>query len=174
MENQNPELSKPQKRLLLKHIGYKTETSIRNNDYVRTQHCDYAIETTNILARLKPNNKTVEAYWLPSENGNIPEVYLYQGDTFLCHATKYETYNEALAERTERDEEIRIEQAKRQSHRRLEVKEGISAKVAKVQVIKNDVDYSKIIPVMVPASLEVNRDEWELDEDDYTSKALDY
>lgn len=135
IENVNPELSKPQSRIISRYIGFKTETSIRNNDYCRVQYSDYAIDTINILARLKPNNYSVDAYYIPQPDGNINKVYLFQDDNFLCQASRYETYNEALAERTERDEHIRVEQAKRQAHFRNFVKEGVEKKIAKVDVV---------------------------------------
>ncbi|NJM16665.1 MAG: hypothetical protein HC896_16035 [Bacteroidales bacterium] len=134
----NPNLAKPQSRIIVRHIGHMTKTSIRNNDFVQCQYADYAIESTKVLSRLKPNNYDVQAYWIKNSDGNIPEIFLYQGDIFLCRATKYETYNEALAERTEKDETIRIEHAKRQANVIKTVKEGVEA-LAKAVIIKTPI-----------------------------------
>lgn len=135
VENMHPDLGRPLKYKLFKHFGFKTETSLRNNDYVRVQYQNYAIDTYNVLKRMKPNNYNVEAYYVPDEDGNINEVYLYQEDVFLTRATMIERYNEAKMERTERDEEIRLQQAKRQAHYFKRERERAEAVVKKVTTI---------------------------------------
>lgn len=111
MENMNPELSMPVGFRVLKHIGYKTQTSIQRSDFVQVQYQDYLIDR-NKMHLLKPYNKNVDAYWLPDENGIIQDVYIYQDDTFISKGKLAERYNEAQIERTDRDEQIRTEQAK--------------------------------------------------------------
>jgi hypothetical protein len=177
MENVNPELSRPVKRIIFKHLGFRTDTSIRNNDFVRCQYHDYAISAHNILSMLKPNKYEVQAYYIPNNDGSIPEVYLYQDDTFLCVAKKYESYNEALAERTERDEKIRSEQAVRQARQRKAVKEGLERKISKVNISKNDFDYDSIeaeTVESVPEPVLSNDDfDWNVQETDiYKKRAI--
>ena len=151
VENQHPDLGRPVKSALMRYIGRKAETSIRNNDFVRVQYQDYAIDNLHNLARLKPNNKNVEAYYLPpltstslserggslsEREGEINEVYLYQGDTFIGRASLIEKYNEAKMERTEDDERIRTNQAKRQAHFFKVEKDMIAEKVTrKLEVV---------------------------------------
>ncbi len=141
----NPKLGDPVMRIILKHIGNRTDTSIRNFDFVRVQHKDYTIDTDKVLPMLAPNNYEVQAYWLPDDNNEIKDVYLWQGDKYLCQAKQIESYNEAMIERTERDEEIRVDQAKRQAHARKRVKER-AAEIPRVEVIRNMPDFSDLNP----------------------------
>ena len=115
VENMNPDLSRPQKFRLMKHLGRPTETSIRNNDYCMVQYEMYEIDNLESIFKLKPNNYNVTAYYMPELSGNIPEVFIYQGNTFIGKATKAERYNEAKIERTQEDERIRTDAAKRQA-----------------------------------------------------------
>ena len=137
LANPNPDASRPQKFRIFKEIGYVTETSIRNKDSVTVQYADYWIDSS-VLNRLKPNDYNVQAYYLPDAKGVISEVYLYQGDTFLCKADKIERYQEALAEQTNADKEIMLAHQKRQAHRRKEVADGLENKVVKIEIVKND------------------------------------
>ena len=139
LENMNPDLSRPQMSHLFRYLGMKTETSIRNNDFCRVMYQDYGIDNLAYIGRLKPNNKTIEAYYLPDADGNIGEVFMYQDDTFISKATKIEKYNEAKMERTADDERIRMGQAKRQAHFFKVERDGIAEKVSKnLQVVRND------------------------------------
>ena len=65
-----------------------------------------------MIGRLAPNDYTVEAYYLPDEQGNVPEVYIYQHGAYIATCRRIEAYNEATAEQTERDREAYAEQAK--------------------------------------------------------------
>jgi hypothetical protein len=158
----NPKLGEPVLRIILKHIGNRTETSVRNYDYVRVQYKNYAIESDKILSMLSPNNYEVQAYWLPDENGEINEVYLYQGEKYLCEAKLIETYNEAFVERTEKDEEIRTDQAKRQAHAR-KVVEDRAKSIPRVEVIRNMPDYSDIVPERLDVTPDTPTENFELD-----------
>jgi hypothetical protein len=136
VENMNEQLSYPSAERLLKYIGNRTETTIRNNDFVRVQYEDYYIERIDNINRLQPGNYKVDAYWLPKNEREL-EVCLYQGDRFIGMAIKYERYNEAKIERTDKDEAIRLEQIKRQEHQRKLVKDGVK-ELVNVAVIKNN------------------------------------
>lgn len=109
-ENLNPNSPVVNKPLVYKAIGYKTETSIRRNQYVYVRSIKYALPTIDIINKLLPNNHTVEACWLPDREGMVPEVYLYQKDVFLCKADKLIIYNESKAEETAADVEARKKQ----------------------------------------------------------------
>jgi len=151
VENMNPDLGRPQKHKLFRYLGLRTETSIQNNDFATVMCEKYAIDNQGAIARLKPHNYNVEAYYVPDPNGNIGEVYLYQGDTFITRSTKIERYNEAKIERTERDEQIRTDQAKRQAHFFKTEKDGIAAKITrKIDMITPEPDiYKNITPEIV-------------------------
>lgn len=115
MENFNPNLQAIDKSYLYRFIGNKTDTSIRNNDYCQVACQRFELKNFACLQRLKPNNRTVTAYWLPDEEGNVNTVYLYQGETYIGEAENLEnfTYNECAAERTAEDEAKMLHQAKR-------------------------------------------------------------
>ena len=140
----NPKLSGPVMRIVLKNIGNRTETSVRNFDFVRVNYKEYRI-SDQALNLLKPNNYEVTAYWLPDENGDVKDVYLYQGDVFICQANLIETYNEAFVERTALDEEIRIEQEKHNAHVRKRIKDRAS-ELPRVEVIRNMPDFTSLEP----------------------------
>lgn len=142
----NPEMTQANERIIYRYIGEETKTSIRNNDFVRVQYADYAIDTIDILSYLKPNNYDVKAYWLPDADGAISKVYLYQDEEYLGEADKIETYNEAQCERTERDEEIRINQAKRQATARKYVADVVENKVVKIGIVEKT-NYNDLVDV---------------------------
>ena len=65
-----------------------------------------------MIGRLAPNDYAVEAYYLPDEQGNVPEVYIYQHGAYIATCCRIEAYNEATAEQTDKDREAYAEQAK--------------------------------------------------------------
>jgi hypothetical protein len=112
LENLNPTAPQVSKAVIYKSIGEKTQTTIVRNFKVRVQYDDYAIPGPQTLEKLKPNNYSVDAYWLAGEDGAVREVYLYQGNTFICKAERLSRYNEAKAEWTEMDHVAYVDQAK--------------------------------------------------------------
>lgn len=109
----NPDaLVQTNRAVLVKHIGEKTDSSIRRNQYARVQYADYQLSSPEDLAKLKPGNYNVQAYWLPEEDGSITHAYLYQGDEFICKAAKINTFTTATAEKTDVDTQNMTEQAK--------------------------------------------------------------
>ena len=100
------------KALLYRFIGEEVRTSIRRSKYCRVHYEDYALPSPELIGRLAPNDYTVEAYYLPDEQGNVPEVYIYQHGAYIATCRRIEAYNEATAEQTERDREAYAEQAK--------------------------------------------------------------
>lgn len=142
-ETMNPDCGRPEKYKLFRFMGERTDTSIRNNDYVKVQYQAYGIDSYQVLGRLKPNNYRVESRFVRLADGSIPEVYLYQDDQFITRATLIESYNEAKAERTPRDEALRTDQAKRAAKFYTMEKEGLEEKVnRKVAIIdKSEIDH---------------------------------
>jgi hypothetical protein len=136
MSNLNPKLEPMSRHLVMRYIGEKAKTSIRNNDYVRVQGANYWLDNNvNVISKLAPRNYEVDAYYLPDKEGNIDEVYIYQNGIYLCTCGKLERYNEAQIERTEHDEEVRLLQAKRQAKFDKTVKEGRADRLTKIGVI---------------------------------------
>jgi hypothetical protein len=115
LSNINPILKPIEHWYLYQYIGNETETSIYNNDYCPVQGENFELTDYACLNRLKPNNVTVTAYWLPEPDGSINKVYLYQGDTYIGEAVnkaQFE-YNENAIERTDQDRANMLHQNKR-------------------------------------------------------------
>ena len=111
--NLNPDLPALNKALVYKYIGYEVkQINIYNSQYVKVQYEKYQLPHPRVLEQLAPGNLKVDAYYMPDDSGNIPEVYLYQNGEFVCIAKKLATYNEAKAERTPEDEAAKLEQDK--------------------------------------------------------------
>lgn len=110
--NMNPDLQPLDKAMLYRFIGEHVSTSIRRNSYCRIQYKDYWLSEPEVLDRLEPNNLKVDAYFLPDENGDAGDVYIYQNGVLIDRLKDVGTFNEALAERTEEDTRIMTEQNK--------------------------------------------------------------
>ena len=150
--NMNPDLPQVNKGLVYKCIGNKTETSLRNSQYCSVQNNKYVLPNPEIVKKLQTNNYGVDAYWLPSLDGSIAEVYLYQNGNYLCKCNMIETYQEAMSERTAHDEDVRIDQAKYTARFDKIIKEN---KVGKIEIIKNE---DIVAAEMAYASAEVVQD----------------
>lgn len=111
----NPTLQPIEHWHLYKFIGNETETSIYKNDYLPCNNSEFVIADFKMLKRLKPNDYTVKAYWLPEEDGSIKRVYVYQGDNYIGEAINRDefTYNECAIERTDEDRANMQKQAHR-------------------------------------------------------------
>lgn len=108
---QNPSLAPVDKTLLYRFIGFRTRTSLRRNMYCTVRGVKYALPNPELIGRLAPNDYSVVACYLPDEQGEIPEVYLYQGDTFIACCRPVPLYNEAHAEQTDDDRDNYARQA---------------------------------------------------------------
>lgn len=115
MQRINPNLKAVENRYLYKFIGNVTETSLNNNDWCWINDERFEIADYSAINRLKPNNNTVTAYWMPEADGTLLKAYLYQGDTYLCEAANksLNAYNEFAFERTEDDKAGMLHQQKR-------------------------------------------------------------
>lgn len=111
--NVSPTLLPYDARMLARHIGAAVETSVRRNSTVRVAHEDWWLSSTTALERLAPNNYKVTAYYLPDEEGQPTDVYLYQGDRYIDKVERVETFNRVMAEQTDEDVVKFIEQQKK-------------------------------------------------------------
>lgn len=111
--NMNPMLRPVDKSLLARFIGEKVSTSIRRNSYCRVAYTDWWLSDISVIERLSPNNYKVDAYCLTDESGDITDVYIYQNEMLIDKLENIGTYNTAESERTDRDEEVFVEQRKR-------------------------------------------------------------
>lgn len=143
---QNPDLRPWDRSYLYRYIGEKTSTTIRQNMYVTVQYEQYQLPSPKVIEKLEPRNLKVDAYWIPGdsdggasacgERGSSPdEVYLWQGDEFICVCKRLARYNEATAEQTEADRAAYVEQAKYVSQFDKMMKDG---RIDKVVVIRPD------------------------------------
>lgn len=112
-ERINPSLRPLDKLTLARYIGERVETSIRRNSTVRVAYEDWWLSSTSVLEKLRPNDYKVTAYFMPDEEGKPTEVYIFQGDKYIDHVERVQTYNRVLAEQTDEDIANYIEQQKK-------------------------------------------------------------
>jgi len=133
--NINPDLPVYEPALVARFLGDKTQTSIHRNQYVRVQYAKYQLPEFEVMKNLEPNNYTVDAYYLPSDN--IEKVYIYQNDSFIAECKKINTFNIATSEQTDDDLNNITEQAKYVSNFDSEIKKS-KKETPKIEIIKND------------------------------------
>ena len=129
VENVNPDLWPLDRRMLARWIGVSVETSVRRNSTVRVAYSDWWLSGPEVLERLAPNNYKVTACYLPDEEGQPQDVYLYQGDRYIDTVEKVETYNRVMAEQTDEDREKFEQQQKKVAHFNKYLKERAISKV---------------------------------------------
>jgi len=133
--NINPKIIRPNRALWIKSIGNHTVTSIKRSGYITANYNEYRLPGPDVIGRLKPNNYTVDAYWLPDEKGNVAEIYLYQHGEFLCRCEAGQTYNTAKSEWNKDDSLIFSEQAGYISKFDKLVAAGRADKIIKPEII---------------------------------------
>lgn len=111
--NINPGLLPYDEKTLAYHIGEHVETSIRRNSTVRVAHEEWWLSDTSVLEKLEPNNYKVTACYLPDNEGNPGEVFIYQDGKFIDTVEKVKTYSRVMAEQTEEDQAAFVEQQKK-------------------------------------------------------------
>ncbi len=111
--NINPTLETMNTLTLARYIGEKVPTTIRRNSVVRVCYEDWWLSEPAVLEKLETNNYKVDAYYLPDEEGKPTDVYLFQGNRYIDKVEKVETFNRVMAEQTDEDTAIFIDQQKR-------------------------------------------------------------
>lgn len=169
-ENQNPNLSPVDKALLYRFIGERTRTSIRRNMYCTVRGVKFGLPSPELIGRLAPNDYAVEAFYMPDAEGNVSEVYLYQGNNFIATCAPIGLYNEATAERTGEDVQNYLEQSKYVAQFDAMIRRE---KIQKVKILPCDMPTDKVEVVeagpIIPAE---DPDEFEFEFDiDYAQKA---
>lgn len=132
----NQDLAQPNDAVVYKCIGNKTESTVCNNQYMKVQYAEYQLPTPQHISRLKPNNYSVEAYWLPDADGQIGQVYVYQGDVYVGCCQRIDRYNTARVEWTDKDKQAYASQSAFVSQFDQEVKQGKHEKLDKLGVIE--------------------------------------
>lgn len=134
VENINAKAPQVNKAVAYKGIGNLTKTTINRNMYCSVQHIKFQLPSPAVISRLLPNNYEVDAYYLPTREGVINEVYLYQNNVFLCKCEPVETYSTAKAEWTDNDSSAFTKQSSYVSTFDKSVKEG-KEKLAKITIM---------------------------------------
>lgn len=159
--NMNPDLMPIDKALLYRYIGECTETSIRRNQSCQVMGNQYWLSSPEMIDALAPNDYKVRAYYLPEEDGSIPEVYIYQNDCYIDTCRDMGRYNEATCEQTDEDKEIFTNQAKFMARFDKMVKEN---KIQKVAIIPKEEKAAVAAAIPKTATLPMEKEEQE-DED---------
>lgn len=121
----NPTLKPLDKVTVARYVGEKVDTSIRRNSTVRVCGEDWWLDKPETLAQLQGGSKKVTAYYMPTEDGGTGEdVYLFQGNHYLCRLEKVVTYSRVMAEQTEEDKRAMEEQMKKLSKWKAYVKDN--------------------------------------------------
>lgn len=134
----NQELSQPSEALIYRCIGNKTTSTICNNQYLKVQYAEYQLPTPQYVSRLKPNNYTVDAYWLPNSEGEIREVYIYQDGKFIAKCDKIDRYNTARIEWTDTDRAGYEKQSGYVAQYDKSIKDGKLNKISKLGIIESE------------------------------------
>lgn len=153
-QNQNPNLTPVDKVLLYRFIGEKTKTSIRRNMYCTVRGVKYRLPSPELIERLAPNDYSVEAFYMPDNEGNVSEVYLYQDNNFIAICSPVGLYNEAEAEKTQEDEDNYLAQSKYVSQFDAMMKRD---KIQKVQILpkpsKEEAE-PETVPIVEPPQID--------------------
>ena len=172
--NINPTLERMDKLTLSRYIGEKVPTTIRRNSTVRVAHEDWWLSGPEVLEQLQPNDYKVDAYYLPDDNGNPTDVYLFQGERYIDKVERVETYNRVMAEQTDEDVAIYIDQQKRISKFDKYVRDNKISKVAKATPTPTVVEETEddiVLPLLTMPD-EPEDYEWKPDMDS-TRRALE-
>ena len=132
----NRNLAEYKEEIISRFVGFKTETSIRRNQYCVAFNDKYMLPSVESLSRLKPNNYSVTAYYIPKENGEIDKVHLYQDIDYIATCDKLIRYNEATCEQTEDDRNAYLEQSKFVSGFDKMIRDGRTNKTTKLKIIE--------------------------------------
>jgi len=146
----NPNLPKFNKSQLAKYIGNHTETSIRRSQYVTVQYGKYELPSPELLNRLAPNNFNVDAYYLPSEDNQVTEVFIYQNNEFICECKPVSRFNEATAEQTDVDSKGYTNATKYISTFDKMVKDDTTTTLQKVSIMKKNNTIIDVTPEVIP------------------------
>lgn len=133
--NINPDVAKPNRAVWMKSIGNHTVTSIRRSKFITVQHNVYELPTPAIISRLKPNNYTVDAYWLADDMGDVKEIYVYQQGEYLCKCALSDSYNTAKSEWEDDDKEAFTDQSAYVAKYDKLIRETREEKVVKTEII---------------------------------------
>lgn len=170
--NQNPNLTPVDKVLLYRFIGEKTKTSIKRNMYCTVRGVKFRLPSPELIGRLAPNDYSVEAFYLPDNEGNVSDIYLYQDNNFIAICQPVGLYNEAEAEKTPEDVENYLEQSKYVAQFDALMKRE---KIQNVQILhkptKEEAD-PETVPIAEPSLIGIS-EEYSCEFKSYAQRALE-
>lgn len=174
LSNQNTSLRKVDKAVIARYAGEKVTTTIRRNQYVQVQYEKYTLSDPAVMEKLAPNNRTVEAYYMPADV--IDTVYIYQNDQLIDECVMIDRFQEAKAEQTEKDIDQFTRQQKYISKYDKQVKD-VARRIARVSIEEVEaLRDNEIDPEIIDTSPDKKDDEnWDFDynENDWKQRALD-
>jgi hypothetical protein len=86
--------------------GEQRETSIKKGRSCTIDYREWWLTDPERITRLKPNNTTVTAYYIPEVDGAISEIFCYQGERYIDSPQPLGKFQEAKIERTEEDDAV--------------------------------------------------------------------
>ncbi len=164
--NINPQCVELPNPMLAKAFGRKTVTSLRRNQYIQVQYEYYGLPSVEYLDMIK-DKENLTVYWFEFEN---KEVYIYEGDRYICTCCKIEKYQSARVEQTEKDKELIEEQNKYVSAYDKRIEERKNG-LMNVEILKNNKIKDIIKEEKNYVYEEKKIEEFEIIEEDYKSKA---
>mgnify|MGYP000978530446 FL=1 len=133
MSSVNPQLAEVDRHKLATLLGEHRSTSVRRG-HIKANYRSFALSPEGI-SKLKSRDGKVDAYWWEQTDGEMGEVYVYEGGRYIETAEEIIRINEAKAEQTEED--------RHQLHRQLQRVKAYDAHIAerlpsKAQLLKED------------------------------------
>ncbi|MGC1471507.1 MAG: hypothetical protein WA775_02850 [Psychroserpens sp.] len=172
IQNVNPDLPDLDRAQLARYVGLKRDTSIRRNQYVVVQYGKYQLESPHVLDRLANNDLNVTAYYLPNEENEVDEVFIYQNDQLICECKPAPTFNEANAEWTDDDVQGYKDATKYISSFDKKIKDDTSEQLSKLTIMKKRAVIEDDEPIIIP-TLDVGEAFNDDDYDDYDANDMD-
>ena len=146
MSSVNPQLAEVDRHKLATLLGEHRSTSVRRG-HIKANYRSFALSPEGI-SKLKSRDGKVDAYWWEQTDGEMGEVYVYEGGRYIETAEEIIRVNEAKAEQTEED--------RHQLHRQLQRVKAYDAHIAerlpsKARLLKEDLHqkFADLRPVEV-------------------------
>lgn len=133
MSSVNPQLAEVDRHKLATLLGEHRSTSVRRG-HIKANYRSFALSPEGI-SKLKSRDGKVDVYWWEQTDGEMGEVYVYEGGRYIETAEEIVRVNEAKAEQTEED--------RHQLHRQLQRVKAYDAHIAerlpsKARLLKED------------------------------------
>ena len=101
MENVSPHLAAVDVHKVAMLIGEHRSTSVRRGQ-IRANYRDFSL-SPQAIGKLKNRDGKVDVYWWEQTEGDMSEVYVYEGGRYIETAREIHHFKEAVLEQTEDD-----------------------------------------------------------------------